>query len=148
MKTNKINILVILIAIISFASCEKEETNLEPLSVEAEIAEFENFIKESGSDEGDGGNSGEQVSNCTIDGLFDRVTRIGHFVGVNGSVSQYGADASATWTINGTVFIPRRPTFININNHISQPGTIEVCFTVVSTDCGTVEKCSPIDFQG
>ncbi len=55
------------------------------------------------------------------------------------------------WSINGvdlpqTIFTQIQ--ILNLNDHISEPGTYEVCYRGVSRSCGNLEKCVTINFQG
>jgi len=146
MKTLKINALFAFVVAISMMSCDKEESsNQDQLSVENEVVEFENRLPKQAAEEGDPGDS---VSDCSFDGLIEATVRIGHFVGVNEFPNQFGADTQVEWKINGAVVNPRRPRFVRVNDHVSQAGPVEVCYSATSTDCQTINECVTIDFKG
>ncbi|WP_281991581.1 hypothetical protein [Aquimarina aggregata] len=143
MKTFKTLSLLILVISISFTSCEKEETSESLVSVEEEVKEFENSLK---SDDDTPSDPAE--IDCSFDGVIEARVRIGHFVGVNEFPFRFGSDAVVTWTVNGETVTPRRPRFVRVNDHISQAGQVEVCYSVTSSECGTLGECIVIDFQG
>jgi len=145
MKISKNNIFIALVLVISFVSCEKENVDQTPLSIEEEAAEFQGLLRASNTDEE---TAEDTAINCNFGGVIEAVVRSGHYVGVNEFPHLFGSDASASWTINGEVVNSRRPRFVRVNDHLSQPGTVEVCFSVTSSDCGTLGDCITINFGG
>jgi len=144
MKTLKLNTVFAIVLAISLMSCEKEDVNQEPLSIEDGVSIFEGSLDKQSEEEEIAEETG---SDCSFDGLFDRKIRVGHFVGVNENPSQFGTDTQIEWRINGEVVTSRRPRFVRINDHISQAGPVEVCYNAVSKDCGTIEGCVTVDFN-
>lgn len=146
MKFFKSNIFIVLLLSISFVSCEKESSNSSITSIEEDTVEFQNLLRSSNTDEEP---SDEPiVSDCSFDGVFSAKIGRSHFVGVNEFPFLFGSDAIVTWTIDNQIVNSVRPRFVRLNDHLSQPDIVEVCFSVTSSDCGTVGGCTTVSFEG
>lgn len=145
MKNLKVNLFFAIVLTISITSCEKEESNQDQLSVEEEVSEFENRLKGSNSEED---TPDDNASDCSFDGVIEAAVPSGHYVGVNEHPNHFGSDTAVQWTVNGEIVNSLRPRFVRVNDHVSQAGPVEVCYSATSTDCGTISDCITIDFQG
>ncbi|UZO79140.1 hypothetical protein NBT05_09165 [Aquimarina sp. ERC-38] len=144
MKTFKTLFLLVLIISFSFTSCEENEKTNEPtVSTEEQIAQFEESLKS------DTDPRGPSEIDCAFGGVIDAkgITSSGHFVGVNEFPFLFGDDAEVTWSIDGEVVTPLRPRFVRLEDHLSQPAKVEVCFSVTSSTCGTISDCIITDFE-
>ncbi|UZO79138.1 hypothetical protein NBT05_09155 [Aquimarina sp. ERC-38] len=150
MKAFKTLILLVLVATFSLTSCEEEQEINEPLvSVEDAANDFEESLKRRRRRrEG----RGRRIKpDCVLDSIIDgkRPGDINHFVGIaGGRETNFGRDIVGTWTVNGEVVTPRRPTHILVNEHVTEAGPVEICFTAVSPICDEVTRCTVVDFEG
>ncbi|KAA1246147.1 hypothetical protein [Aquimarina sp. RZ0] len=142
MKKLKTSFLI-LAMIAGMTSCEKEDTLVHEIDG---ITEMNNQFNK-GSDDGEP--SGPVSIDCSVfkgieEFKFGKTT----FAGVKTlTIKDIDQDA-VIWTLNGEQITPRNSKFIRLKDHISQPGTVEVCFEAFSPTCDVLSDCLTIDFEG
>lgn len=127
---------------ISFISCEKEESIVSDDSKSQEAAE-NHFLKASKKVIP----SASEIDCSVFEGVEIRKFFSSTWAGVK-TLSINDIDPnSVTWTVNGEEVDAFRPQLLRVNNHVSQPGSVEVCYTSVSSSCGVLQSCTTFDFS-
>ncbi|SEL85662.1 hypothetical protein SAMN04487910_3495 [Aquimarina amphilecti] len=91
-----------------------------------------------------------QPVDCSVFKLEYIATNGAEFVNANGVILFGLEDNSVVWEIDGTQINPTTTTghFIILKNHLSQAGKYEICYKAESTECGALQECIEVDFQG
>ncbi|OEK07864.1 hypothetical protein A8C32_15395 [Flavivirga aquatica] len=56
--------------------------------------------------------------------------------------------SSVVWTINGKVVEPTiLYSVLRLENHVTEPGLLDICFKASSPSCGELEDCITFDFK-
>ncbi|WP_299606963.1 hypothetical protein [uncultured Aquimarina sp.] len=91
-----------------------------------------------------------QPVDCTIFKLEYVTTNSAEFVNAKGVILFGLDDNSVVWEIDGNQVTPTTATghFLILQDHLQQPGRYEICYKAESSECGSLQECVEIDFQG
>ncbi|WP_147406113.1 hypothetical protein [Aquimarina sp. BL5] len=87
---------------------------------------------------------------CSVFKLEYFETNTAEFVNANG-VILFGLDNnSVVWEIDGNQVTPTTATghFLILQDHLTQTGRYEICYKAESSECGSLQECIQVDFQG
>ncbi|MEM6829653.1 MAG: hypothetical protein AAF551_03995 [Bacteroidota bacterium] len=125
----------------------EEDTDTDGNTDEEEDDGSDDNADNGGGTEEEGNGGGTTTVDCgKFKGVEHVVSLSRHFA----YVSTVGLDmdeSTIVWSVNGTSITPRRPRFIVLGDHVSQSGTVEVCYKGVSKYCGLLEGCATINFE-
>lgn len=91
-----------------------------------------------------------QQVDCSAFDLEYITSNNAEFVNAHGVITFGVNPNTVVWTIDGNQITPTTTTghFIILQNHLNQPGTYEVCYKAETAECGSLDKCITIDYQG
>ncbi|WP_299247900.1 hypothetical protein [uncultured Aquimarina sp.] len=87
---------------------------------------------------------------CSVFKLEYIATNGAEFVNANGVILFGIENNSVVWEIDGNQINPTTSTghFIILKNHLNQAGKYEICYKAETTECGALQECIEVDFQG
>jgi len=140
----------IMLSAMFFVACENsEDASPAPKPTTSQnVQEAEGIFGAQANQNKSEDNAQDPDTDCTFGGLIDAKTRRSHYVGVDRFSGNTAADAVAVWTIDGNVVNSIRPTFVRLQDHLSNAAIVEVCYKVTTSECGVINGCITVDFEG
>lgn len=139
MKTLKTNLFLMIIVSL-LMSCSKDEDESFNSNSISETEEIDNFLKSE--------DPADIEPDCSVfKGVEIRTLRNGKVIAFVKTLSLDVDDSSVVWTINGESVNPRRPRFVILNDHLTSPGTVEICYQGNSSSCDQLRDCTITEFK-